>query len=67
MCCYNPNTNFVRLITKAANHGPVRDRFLADPKGMAREFGFSEADQEELARYSPRKLRALVEGPSSHA
>lgn len=41
-----------------------RKQFLADPMGTAHEFGFSEADQKEMARYSAQKLRALVEGPS---
>lgn len=67
MCCYNPNTNFVRLISKATNNETIRERFLADPRETAHDFGFSDTDQEELALYSPRKLRALVEGPSPHS
>jgi len=66
MCCYNPNTNFVKLIGKAITDPTVRERFLTDPTETANNFGFSNDDQKELSRYSLRKLKALVNGPSTH-
>jgi len=63
MCTYNTNTKFMEIIMKAISNSAFRERFLADPTGTAQEFGFSEADQNELAAYNPRKLRAMVEGP----
>lgn len=65
MCTYNYNSNFVKLISNAIMDTALRERFLADPQGTARDFGFSEADQEELAAYEARKLRVLVEGPAA--
>jgi hypothetical protein len=65
MCTYNYNANFVKLISTAIMDKTLRERFLADPMNTAREFGFSEADQEELAAYETRKLRVLVEGPTA--
>lgn len=67
MCGYNQNSMFVKLIYKAIMDATFRKQFLADPTGTAHEFGFSDADQNEMARYSARKLRALVEGPCSHS
>jgi hypothetical protein len=64
MCTYNTNTKVMKIIMKAISDATFRERFLADPTGTAQEFGFSEADQNELAAYNPRKLRAMVEGPS---
>lgn len=66
MCTYNYNTNFVKLISNAIMDATLRERFLADPMGTARDFGFSDADQKELAAYEGRKLRALVEGPGPY-
>ena len=66
MCCYNHSTGMVKLISKAIMDAAFRERFLADPMGTAREFGFSEADQSQLAAYDSRKLRAMVEGPGPH-
>ncbi|MGC9194183.1 MAG: hypothetical protein ACP5IL_01865 [Syntrophobacteraceae bacterium] len=66
MCGYNQNSMFVKLIYKAIMDETFRKQFLADPAGTAQTFGFSEADQNEMARYSARKLAALVEGPRSH-
>ena len=63
MCCYNQNTKLMKLISKAIMDETFRERFLADPMGTAREFGFPEADQNELSAYDARKLRAMVEGP----
>jgi hypothetical protein len=63
VCCGNYNTKLVQLISKAIMDAAFRERFLAEPRGTAQEFGFSEADQNELARYDARKLRAMVEGP----
>ncbi len=65
MCGTNCNTGFVKLIMKAIVDAEVRERFLANPKLTGQEFGFTEYDQSELARYDLRKLRALVEGPAS--
>lgn len=67
MCCYNYNSKLVKLISKAIMDETLRERFLADPMGTAQEFGFSEADQDELAAYDAKKLRAMVEGPASHS
>lgn len=67
MCCHNPNSMFVKIISKAIMEAAFRERFLADPIGTAHEFGFSEADQNDMARYSFRKLKALVEGPGSNS
>jgi hypothetical protein len=67
MCGYNQNSMFVKLIYKAIMDGAFRKQFLADPQGTAHKFGFSEADQNEMAKYSARKLTALVEGPRSHS
>jgi len=67
MCCGNYNTNLAKLISKAIMDTTFRERFLADPMGTAQEFGFSEADRNELARYEPQKLRAIVEGPRSRS
>lgn len=67
MCVYNQNTKVIRLISKAIMDATFRERFLADPMGTAKEFGFSETDQNELAAYDARKLRAMVEGPVSHS
>jgi len=53
----------VKLISKAIMDATFRERFLADPMGTAQKFGFSEADQNQLAAYHSRKLRAMVEGP----
>jgi hypothetical protein len=64
MCVYNQNTKLIKLISKAIMDETFRERFLADPMGTAQEFGFSEADQNELAAYNTRKLRAMVKGPS---
>jgi len=64
MCAYNQNTKLIKLVSKAIMDETFRERFLADPKGTAQEFGFSEADQNELAAYNARKLRAMVEGPN---
>jgi hypothetical protein len=66
MCTYNYNTNLVKLINNAINDAKLRERFLADPRGTAQDFGFTEADQKELAAYEIRKLRALVEGPGAY-
>jgi hypothetical protein len=63
MCCHNYFSNFTGLISKAIMDATLRERFLADPMGTAREFGLSETDRNELAQYDIRKLRALVEGP----
>jgi hypothetical protein len=65
MCTYC-NTKLVKLISKAIMDATLRERFLADPMGTAKEFGFSEADLNELAAYEMRKLRVLVEGPAPH-
>jgi hypothetical protein len=65
MCCLNYNTKLARLMSKAIVDAAFRERFLADPVRTAREFGFSEADQQELAKYDARKLRAMAEGPDS--
>ncbi len=67
MCCYNYNAKLVKLISKAIMDATFREQFLADPMGTAQEFGFSEADHNELAPYDARKLRAMVEGPSSRS
>jgi hypothetical protein len=67
MCCLNYNTKLAKLISRAITDAVFRDRFLADPMGMARELGFSESDQKELSKYEARKLRAMVEGPCSHS
>jgi hypothetical protein len=67
MCCVNYNTRFVNLISKAIMDPVLRERFLADPAVAAREFGFTEPELSELARYDARKLRAMVEGPCSRA
>jgi hypothetical protein len=48
-------------------YADFRERFLADPIGVARDLGLSEADQFELAKYDARKLRAIVEGPPTPA
>jgi hypothetical protein len=66
MCGTNCNTPFVKLIMKAITDAALRERFLANPMQTAQEFGFTEYDQNELARYDARKLRAMVEGPVSH-
>jgi hypothetical protein len=63
MCCYNQNTKLMKLISKAIMDETFRERFLSDPMGTAQEFGFSEADQNELGAYDSRKLRAMVGGP----
>ena len=65
MCCLNYNTNLAKLVSKAIMDAAFRERFLADPVKTAREFGFTEADRNELAKYDARKLRAMVEGPGS--
>jgi len=65
MCGTNCNTPFVKLIMKAIADAAFRERFLANTVLTAQEFGFKESDQNELARYSARKLRAMVEGPVS--
>jgi hypothetical protein len=67
MCCCNYNTNLIKIIAKAISDSKFRQKFLADPRETAREFGFSERDQKELAKYDARKLRALVEGPPTPA
>ncbi len=67
MCVYNQNTKLMKLISKAIMDATFRERFLGDPIGTAQEFGFSEADQNQLAAYDARKLRAMVEGPGSHS
>ncbi|HMK60796.1 MAG TPA: hypothetical protein VK452_06590 [Dissulfurispiraceae bacterium] len=67
MCCGNYYTNLAKIISKAIMDSSFRERFLVDPIGTAREFGLSEADQDELAKYDPRKLRAMVEGPVAHS
>jgi len=66
MCGPNCNTQFVKLIIKATTDAALRERFLANPRLTAQKFGFTEYDQNELAKYDVRKLRALVEGPVSH-
>ena len=65
MCCYNPNTSLVKIVIKTIMDADLRQRFLADPMRTAQEFGFSESEWHELAKYEPRKLRAIVEGPRS--
>ena len=50
MCCLNYNTKLAKLISRAITDAVFRDRFLADPMGMARELGFSESDQKELSK-----------------
>jgi hypothetical protein len=67
MCCHNYFGNFTKLISKAIMDEAFRERFLADPMQTAREMGFSKTDQDELALYDARKLRALVEGPTAHS
>ena len=67
MCCYNYNTNLVKIISKATVDAAFRRRFLADPIETAREFGFSEADQKEMSKYDTKKLRAMVEGPGARS
>ncbi|HTG01411.1 MAG TPA: Os1348 family NHLP clan protein [Nitrospirota bacterium] len=67
MCCVNYGTDLARIISKAILDGTFRERFLADPLGTAQEFGLSEADRNQLAKYEPRKLRAMVEGPPSNS
>ena len=67
MCTYNTNTSVMKIVMKAISDAAFRERFLADPDGTAREAGFSEADQKELAAYNPRKLRRMVEGPNPDA
>lgn len=63
MCCGNYNTNLAKTICKAIMDAAFRERFLADPLGTAQDFGFSEAELKELAKYDASKLRAIVEGP----
>jgi len=63
MCCGNYNTNIAKIISKAIMDATFRERFLADPPGTAKEFGFSVTDLNQLAKYDARKLRAIVEGP----
>jgi hypothetical protein len=67
MCCINYNTGIAKLMSKAILDVTFRERFLADPLGTARELGYFETDQKELAKYDARKLRAMVEGPSSRS
>ncbi len=65
MCCSNVHERWAKLFTKAMRDSALRERFYADPGGVAREFGFSETEQEELRKIDPRMLRARVEGPPS--
>ena len=58
MCGPNCNTQFVKLIIKGTTDVALRECFLANPRLTAQEFGFTEYDQNELARYDVRKLRA---------
>ncbi len=63
----NNSTGLAKIITKAIMDTTFRQQFLADPMGTAEEFGLSEYERNQLAKYDARKLKVLVEGPSSHA
>ncbi len=63
MCCSNLNTPWVKLLTKAMRDRTFRERFFADPGGVAREFGLSQTEQDELTKVDARRLRVMVEGP----
>jgi hypothetical protein len=63
MCCGNYNTNIAKLFSKAIMDENFRERLLANPVGTAQEFGFSQTELNQLAKYDARKLRAIVEGP----
>jgi hypothetical protein len=52
---------------KAIMDATLREQFLADPMGTAREFGLSDTEMKELAMYDLRKLRAFVQGPAPHS
>ena len=67
MCCLNYNTNLAKLMSRAIIDETFRERFLADPMGTAYELGLPESDRNELSKYEPHKLRAMVEGPPSHS
>jgi hypothetical protein len=58
MCTSSCNTKLVKLISKAIMDTTLRERFLADPRCTAQAFGFSEADQKELAAYEIRMALA---------
>jgi hypothetical protein len=67
MCCHNYFAKFPKLIMKAIMDATLREQFLADPMGTAREFGLSDTELKELAMYDLRKLRAFVQGPAAHS
>ncbi len=63
MCCTNVYERWARLLAKATHDHAFRERFYADPGGLAREFGLSQTEQDELAKMDPRRLRVRIEGP----
>ena len=67
MCCCNTGSGLIQVFRGAVLYADFRERFLADPIGVAKALGLSEADQLELAKYDARKLRAMVEGPAAPA
>ena len=67
MCCCNTGSGLIKVFRRAVLYADFQERFLADPIGVARDLGLSEADQLELAKYDARKLRAIVEGPPAPA
>ncbi len=67
MCCANASFRKLGLFTKAMMDTQFRETFLADPMAVAREFGLSQGELDELAQYDPKRLRAVVEGPNSGA
>ncbi|HVO17900.1 MAG TPA: hypothetical protein VMU15_01505 [Anaeromyxobacter sp.] len=65
MCCINASGRKLSLFSKATLDPLFRETFLADPIGVARDFGLSPGELDELRLYDARKLRATFEGPPS--
>jgi hypothetical protein len=63
MCCINASGRKLSLFSRATVDAGFRETFLADPVGVARDFGLSPGELDELRLYSARKLRATFEGP----
>jgi len=63
MCCCNVSGGLGNIFRRAVLYADFRERFLANPLGVAKELGLSASDLTELAKYDARKLRAMAEGP----
>jgi uncharacterized protein (UPF0276 family) len=58
----SPSADDIRFLAVLYTDVAMRERFLANPEGEAREFGFSEEDAREVARIDQDDLRLAARG-----